>query len=113
MSEHTEGPWIATVEILDRGGWESPRQWVTIDSNDCIIAYYDTAAMEYPATNEENEANARLIAAAPDLSKELKESTNCLIVVSGFGTLQSNMIQAIDEQIKRNKAAIAKVEKGK
>ena len=58
MTGHTKGPWIYIND------WPDMR----IESADgkYLIADYDTSFIEYPG-DDETEANARLIAAAPDL----------------------------------------------
>lgn len=77
----TQGRWKYKSEMLDAGGWNFPHQWITIYADETIIAYYDTASMEYPETTEENKDNARLIAAAPDLLKGCKEALKALRIV--------------------------------
>lgn len=72
MSGHTKGPWEADVNVSDGRGWNSPTQHVVISSHDNIIAAYATDCAEYP-DDAENAANARLIAAAPDLLAALQE----------------------------------------
>lgn len=64
---HTKGPWIATVSVGDRNGWDNPKQVVQIEADGgVLIAHYETSYMEYPC-DEANKANASLIAAAPEL----------------------------------------------
>lgn len=70
IANHTKGPWEFSVEGNDHGGWRQATQEVRIWSGATLIAAYDTSFMEYPE-NDENEANARLIAAAPDLLEAL------------------------------------------
>lgn len=66
MTAHgfTAGPWTATVEIVYPDGWRLPEQMISIGTKETLIALYSTNSMEYPS-DEESEANARLIAAAP------------------------------------------------
>lgn len=64
--KHTPGPWAATVETNTFGGWKAAEQQVTIHADGWMIAHYSTASSEFP-NDEANKANARLLAAAPDL----------------------------------------------
>ena len=66
MSKHTPGPWEFEVETNDSGGWRARAQCVRIWNGATLIADYDTSACEY-ADDDENAANARLMAAAPEL----------------------------------------------
>lgn len=71
MSKHTPGPWIV------RGG-KHGYEIQTPQPNDkfalTIVASQSTAYR----TDEENDANARLIAAAPDLARDLKQAVAAL-----------------------------------
>jgi len=77
---HTPGSWKYTCKVLDAGGWQIPKQFITIFTGDHIIAYYDTAGVEYP-NDAENEANARLIAAAPKLLKVCEAALKAFRVI--------------------------------
>ena len=84
MSKHTPGPWI----VVSRGMF-SPK---VVDANSlgiCHTTYAPTGA----------EANARLIAAAPDLLEALKEIVDA---ADGAGWEQ------LDPSFKKARAAIAK-----
>ena len=70
-SGHTPGPWTASVAVRNHGGWKDPTQHVQILADQILIADFDTAFVEYP-DDPENEANARLIAAAPDMLAALR-----------------------------------------
>jgi hypothetical protein len=72
MTQHTHGQWNAEVWTSDNRGWSNPTQYVTIRSGRTIVAHYTTDTDEYPQADEENAANARLIAAAPDLLEALQ-----------------------------------------
>ncbi len=71
MSKHTPGPWTGKSRTLTHGGWRSPEQLIDITAGETLIASYSTAPSEYP-DDQTNVANARLIAAAPDLLEALK-----------------------------------------
>jgi hypothetical protein len=67
MSQHTPGPWEAELHA-ERPSLHEKRHW-TIEAKilDRYGAVADTLNMDYCIDLEEEEANARLIAAAPDL----------------------------------------------
>lgn len=67
MSKHTPGPWsCSTSSDTDRHRFEA-QVW---DANGRALAFFD-----YGRTiGEEADANARLIAAAPDLLESLQEA---------------------------------------
>jgi hypothetical protein len=62
MSEHTPGPWLADV---DGSGW-------SINTEDKGVAFTCGEANDEDISKDEEAANARLIAAAPDLLAALK-----------------------------------------
>lgn len=68
MSKHTPGPWAATP-CLDVGRYGPP--WTIRVDKQTVVASLIGAALHRGA--ETAEANARLIAAAPDLLAALKE----------------------------------------
>ena len=86
MSQHTPGPWSARIY----GGWDTPRIW----SDEGSIAMIQ----HHASSPAEGEANAKLIAAAPDLLASVKELLNCI---------DSNRDW---EEAKRARAALTKVE---
>ena len=64
MSKHTKGPW----EAADRGDYSD------LDGNSRVILGDDRRiAIVQHKGDEEDEANARLIAAAPDMLEVLEE----------------------------------------
>ena len=62
MSKHTKGPWKAVRTV-------APKGWV-IGREDGL---YDIAIVRDGSALEDNQANARLIAAAPDLLEALED----------------------------------------
>lgn len=86
MSERkwTKGPWVAEVVEGNSGGWRSMEQSIVIQSGETLIASYVTSYCEYPETNAESAANARLIAAAPDLYDALLLTTRYITAVESF-----------------------------
>ena len=71
MSEFTKGPW--TVGSRVAYGWD-------VYQNDDVLTWvgvvHDGSLLEDNATDNEAEANARLIAAAPDMYEALRELVN-------------------------------------
>jgi len=72
MSKHTKGPWIATRSDPAEG---SDVWWITA----CPAANQETelATVAGGYQHERHEANARLIAAAPDLLAMCEELAEC------------------------------------
>lgn len=97
-TQHTPGPWTLTAPE-DRAGW-------TIESTDCKIAhlYLYGASTGGPRTKGEPSANARLIAAAPELLAALRECRAIVCLQNG------NLHDDINEIIERATAAIRKAE---
>jgi len=70
MSNHTPGPWVTDNSVL-RGSvnrLEEPRRHIA------LVSDWEKVSGD----RLENEANARLIAAAPDLLEALQRVTDCL-----------------------------------
>lgn len=65
MSKHTPGPWI-----LKRHREHGPRDWWVGASDDAPVGIFSFQGGG--ASEEEEIANAQLLAAAPDLLKELR-----------------------------------------
>jgi hypothetical protein len=98
MSKHTPGPWSS---------YESKYKNLLIvrDAGDHEVY---VATVEQGAADEECEANANLIAAAPELLEALEELVRCNCIESGptFGNIVTGKMR-IDAGNKA-KAAIAK-----
>lgn len=79
MSKHTPGPWRT-----DENDHDAPYQNIRIEAEKnrtvCIV-WVDDAPDH--AFNAEQEANARLIAAAPDLLDALKAASNYIDTLGG------------------------------
>ena len=73
MSKHTPGPWETSRDAVQEGHVQ--------------ITVYSESDGERVATVFQCEANARLIAAAPDLLAALERSLNWLASYPGGGTL--------------------------
>lgn len=107
MSAHTKGPWVAE----DRG--DPGLEWVeVVGANERSIADVgNSAANDW---SEEDEANARLIAAAPDLlgaCEALKagvEDAVLRFLDSNGLQLRSDMEAILRARLARAEAAIAK-----
>lgn len=89
---HTSGSWEARIY----GGWDAPRVWS--DSGSIAILQH------HESGPSEAEANARLIAAAPDLLRRLGD------LVEGLDGL--DLPDALPARIKKARAAIAKATGG-
>ena len=62
-TKHTPGPWV----------WEHWKMGLTAQNGTSVLAYYDYEGMSlHGKTEDEHEANAHLIAAAPDLLEALE-----------------------------------------
>ena len=98
--KHTPGPWLIHkprhcdgdlwIQVL-KGAWDITSNGA---SEKGVIADAKYSAM----TDEENEANARLIAAAPDLLEALQRTLSWLTSYPGGGTLEPN---GVYEQARR------------
>lgn len=104
MTEHTPGPWFAVSERLYQGKHHVAGRGPVVKAS----GRPRTIAEVYRATTQdgrekEAEANARLIAAAPELYEALQD---CVALLSGevSGAAQVNSI------LRESRAAIAKVE---
>ena len=86
MSAHTPGPWEAMIF----GGWDAPRIW-SGDGSIALLQHHDSGP-------EEAEANALLIAAAPELLEALT------LLVAGI----ENSVSKTYIPLVRANAAIAK-----
>lgn len=106
MSKHTPGPWKARMQY-SRGGRELG--WMVEHSNGRIgwasLAYADTNE-EAPVADPVNAANARLIAAAPDLLEALRKCDEAMTWETGGEPLDTMLIAARDAA----RAALAKTQ---
>lgn len=68
MTKHTAGPWISDGETIDLFDFELENRRFWISADGMVIGYVDGFGNK---DNEERKANARLIAAAPDLLEAL------------------------------------------
>lgn len=64
MAKHTPGPWITK---------ESTEHWGRVDVTVCAAFTANDVATAWQGTTAVNRANARLIAAAPDLLEALND----------------------------------------
>jgi hypothetical protein len=106
MSKHTPGPWKAQLREFPEGQWFLEGQWevVSMCEPERLIA---EAAPHIDSDSEE--ANARLIAAAPDLLEALISATRCL----AWHVDEHGRSHEMDEvAMERARAAIAKAKGG-
>lgn len=96
MSAHTPGPWVLS-------GWTAP------DDYGWSIKVGDAPyRIEVSAWSASSEADARLIAAAPDLLAELRETLEALEV--RYDGAPDSSTRWMGHRIARLEAAIAKAE---
>lgn len=75
MTQHTPGPWITEAqERASRGDVDSGSDVIVVDARDGLPVADCSPEAGYPLT-EQHEANARLIAAAPDMLALLERVT--------------------------------------
>lgn|SRR5678816_98780 len=103
MSGHTPGPWT-----LDRDTW-SIRDERTYRVARCSFAK-DGASMKL--SNEEREANARLIAAAPELLDRLRRMATALSTAASYIARDTDrgIADAFEAEANQARALIAQVE---
>lgn len=87
---HTPGPWIRGARLLD------------VCAGASVVATV-ACASSHPATEEQAHANARLIAAAPDLLAALEIVSNCIPDSTGGTTLGTWEMQKVREAIRKAK----------
>jgi hypothetical protein len=112
MSKHTPGPWRHESHASDERGtgviWSHAGEWTEACPNGRVVAevrYYEGEHRAWRgATGEEFEANARLIAAAP----ELLDALNHAIAIIECAGLASSELPAVRDGIAKARAAIAK-----
>lgn len=115
MSEHTKGPWkikqgssyegeICTIYLTEPG-------YVTIASSNCLSGK-GVAGLEELA--EEAQANARLIAAAPDMLEALEYTRNIIRegLEVGFNPLHGDWADRLFESQGMTTKAIKKAKEG-
>lgn len=96
MKTHTDGPWSANLNGLSRDKQDAP-QWNVGKTCECLVI------LPNRSTPEETEANAHLIAAAPDLLAALEDCANWL----------SRSVRDDDREMAEDaRAAIAKAKGG-
>jgi hypothetical protein len=109
-AQHTPGPWVADMHFATRNGG---RTWVPVlrPGNDPVpIAVVHVSVDGYG--REESEANARLIAAAPDLLAALHGMIGLVQLI--VPTLPKEQREAVEgnHRLVDARAALAKVEGG-
>ena len=95
MAKHTPGPWIASATNSKFGSWG-------VFTKGAMYGVLDASA---PGIN--SEANARLIASAPELLEALKAVSNAANVCAAKDEANANYWFAIQRQVNQ---AIAKAE---
>jgi len=102
MSEHTPGPWLA---VVDGSGW-------SIETDDKFLAFTCGGPDGEEISEDEEAANACLIAAAPELLRELKKQAAEMEKLAGQLRLYGfhDLPAICDLMAKSARAAIAKAE---
>ncbi len=114
MSEHTPGPWNIHASSIEsqpfivtpddgQAPWVAFQQWVASGNKIVCTTSMQTGKGGWPNVEsvEEAKANARLMAAAPELLQALKEIVkNC---DDGFAVILGSLVE-------QGRAAIAKAE---
>jgi hypothetical protein len=97
MSKHTEGPWRkGTLQ-----GFEN--RIYPIDAYNTVRGGPICEVFDKPFDDGSLEANARLIAAAPEMLAMLKKCRRTLIDIDGFDDDNEGLIREIEDVIKRAK----------
>lgn len=113
-SKHTPGPWFAHPHIIRDHGARKPLfsdgLWVVKFHPEMnALAVVDYADDHDPATRESAEANARLIAAAPDLYEALQGAIGALEFSQDYHRDLGNEDQAFAaDRLDAARAALAK-----
>ena len=95
-TKHTPGPWV----------WEHWQMGLTAQNGTRVLAYYDYEGMSlYGKTEDEQNANAHLIAAAPDLLEALGEAVSA---IEWWQREHGCCHGATDDELNAARAAIAK-----
>lgn len=97
-AKHTTGPWRVTIY----GGFDAPRVW-SDDGSIALIQHHESGP-------QEGEANARLIAAAPELLDALESFLRAPSVGSGGPGSSTIVVQEFN--LRAARAAIAKAKGG-
>jgi hypothetical protein len=108
-SKHTPGPWKAQPREFPEGQWFLEGQWEVVSTceNERLIA---EAAPHIDSDSEE--ANARLIAAAPELLEALVDLTRVMPVLPADAKNIRGIEQQYDAANRAARAAIAKATGG-
>jgi hypothetical protein len=108
LNKHTPGPWTAAPG--SEGTWTiCHRRVYAVSANYLLARVYPTGSSEYSPDYPQAEANARLIAAAPDLLDALKSARATYAAIGdtygsmALGPLETRLLEIVD-------AALAKAE---
>ena len=101
-TKHTPGKWKACQSIPKEAAWEGVDEWIQAD-DETIVCEKPAA---YPSQSDVWDANARLIAAAPELLEALKDAANNLELIQ----LQRGENSLTKWIVVQARAAIAKAE---
>jgi hypothetical protein len=103
MTQFTKGPWVkevskSRIDILTNGGWDKGQPWIA----SVFVNHVDVS-------QEAGEANAHLIAAAPDMYEALEQAQKVLAMFIEPNAIQQTTVinayaKAIEAEYKARKA---------
>jgi hypothetical protein len=106
---HTKGPWKYAFDAkANYGRFESVAEG--LPHNDPVILAVREDWTRFLAESEEGQANARLIAAAPEMLGELKQTLGVIEEVLDYGYLPADTEAALRHRADQLRVAIAKAE---
>lgn len=94
MSKHTPGPWRVGHHIADDEGYREITILASVKGGTFCPA---TVVLQFPHVPGMQEANARLIAASPDLLDAAKDALCTLEIVGGYDYVLSRLRRAIEK----------------
>jgi len=104
-AKHTEGPWMANGYNIYQSGRKGTRHVAEV----AYTGPHHTPPHEYPASCRlQDEANARLIAAAPDLLEALGSLSRHRPLMGSTGEYREGQLDLLQSIERIAKAAIAK-----
>ena len=115
-TKHTPGPWFAKPQIVSVKFAGRPDEWtpffsVEADWPSPTTSGFGVCLVHQKSNSEISDANARLIAAAPDMLAALKDAQREIEYLCEQSTLRFNIVKTRQAYL-NILAAIAKAERG-